>query len=52
MLFCQRPKGGVLICSTGSQIVAGFYDEEKGQNAGNCKKAVADFAVYLKGIGY
>jgi len=52
MLFCQKPKGGVLVAQTGSQIVAGFYDEEKGQNAGNCKKAVADFAAYLIGIGY
>merc|ERR1719261_1273266 len=48
MLFCQRPKGGVLIAKTTSQIVAGFYDEEKGQNAGNCRKAVSDLAVYLK----
>merc|ERR1719321_1545423 len=52
VLLCQRPNGGVIIASTRSQIVAGFYDEEKGQNAGNCKKAVTDFAVYLKGIGY
>merc|ERR1712166_343114 len=48
MLFCQRPEGGVLLCNTGTQVVAGFYDEEKGQNAGNAKKAVADFAVYLR----
>jgi len=47
MLFAQRPKGGVLIASSKSQIVVGFYDEEKGQTAGNCKKAVADFCVYL-----
>merc|ERR1711957_546329 len=52
VLFCQRPKGDALIANTGSQIVAGFYDEEKGQNAGNCKKAVTDFAAYLKSIGY
>merc|ERR1712028_280094 len=52
VLFCQKPKGGVLIAQSGSQIVAGFYDEEKGQTAGNCKKAVTDFVVYLKGIGY
>merc|ERR1711918_5446 len=52
VLFCQRPKGGCLIAKTTSQIVAGFYDEEKGQNAGNCRKAVTDLAVYLLGIGY
>jgi len=40
VLFCQRPKGGALVSNTGSQLVAGFYDEEKGQNAGNAKKAV------------
>ena len=52
VLFCQRPKGGALIAKSGSQIVAGFYDEEKGQNAGNCKKATTDFAAYLKSIDY
>merc|ERR1711959_609653 len=38
VLFCQRPKGGALIAKSKTQIVAGFYDEEKGQNAGNCKR--------------
>merc|ERR1712023_318136 len=52
VLFCQRPKGGVIIAKSTSQIIAGFYDEEKGQNAGNCKKAVTDFCAYLMGIGY
>merc|ERR1712232_1522453 len=42
-LFAQRPKMGVFCCSTGSQIVAGFYSEEKGQSPGNCKKAVLAF---------
>merc|ERR1712066_883496 len=51
-LFAQRPKMGVFVASTGSQIVAGFYSEEKGQSPGNCKKAVLAFATYLKSIGY
>ena len=50
--FAARPKKGVHIVSTGNQIVAGFYSEEKGQNTGNCKKTVLAFAEYLKGIGY
>merc|ERR1712048_111122 len=50
--FAARPKKGVHIVSTGSQIVAGFYSEEKGQSTGNCKKVVLAFAEYLKGIGY
>jgi len=50
--FASKPKMGVHIVSTGSQIVAGYYSEEKGQNSGNCKKAVLAFAEYLKGIGY
>mmetsp|Transcript_74276 Transcript_74276/g.143852 ORF Transcript_74276/g.143852 Transcript_74276/m.143852 type:complete len:167 (+) Transcript_74276:86-586(+) len=51
VLFCQRPKAGVVICSTGSQIVAGFYDDEKGQNADNCQKAVSDLVQFLKDKG-
>jgi len=51
VLFCQRPKGGCLVATSKTQIVAGFYDEEKGQNAGNAKKAVTDFAAYLHSIG-
>jgi profilin-like protein len=47
-----RPKKGAHIVSTGSQIVAGFWDESKGQSSGNCKKTVLAFAEYLKGIGY
>ena len=50
--FCSKPKGGVHLVSTGSQVVAGFYSEEKGQSSGNCKKTVLAFAEYLKGIGY
>ena len=50
--FCSKPKGGLHLVSTGSQIVGGFYSEEKGQSSGNCKKTVLAFAEYLKGIGY
>merc|ERR1740121_352286 len=51
-VFASRPKMGVHMVSTGSQIVCAFYNEEKGQNSGNCKKTVLAFAEYLKGIGY
>jgi profilin-like protein len=52
LAFCAKPKGGVHIASTGQNIVAGFYSEEKGQTSGNAKKTVVAFAEYLKGIGY
>merc|ERR1712160_179435 len=45
--FAARPKNGCQIVSTGSQIVCGFYSDEKGQNAGNSKKCVLAFAEYL-----
>merc|ERR1739845_260392 len=35
--FGARPKKGVHIVSTGSQIVVGFHSDEKGQSSGNCK---------------
>merc|ERR1719450_695691 len=44
IMFANRPKKGVHVVSTGSQIVAGFYDEEKGQATGNCKKTVLAYA--------
>ena len=40
--------GGVHIVSTGSNIVAGFWDESKGQSSGNCMTPVLAFAEYLK----
>mmetsp|Transcript_75187 Transcript_75187/g.178683 ORF Transcript_75187/g.178683 Transcript_75187/m.178683 type:complete len:167 (+) Transcript_75187:111-611(+) len=46
------PKHGVHIVATNTQIIVGFYDEEKGQTSGNCKKATVDFAAYLASIGY
>eukprot|EP00971_Amphidinium_carterae_P156439 3100914-Amphidinium_carterae.1 len=46
------PKHGVHIICTNTQIIVGFYDEEKGTTSGNCKKATADFAAYLISIGY
>jgi len=52
ILLAQAPKKGVVMASTGSQIIAGFYSEEKGQSAPNCNKTVVAFAEYLKGIGY
>jgi len=50
--FVQAPKKGAVFISTGGQICAGFYNEEKGQTAPNCRKAVLAFGEYLKGIGY
>jgi len=54
--FAAAPKKGVHICATngeqGPQIIAGFYNEEKGQTSGNAKKAVLEFAEYLVGLGY
>mmetsp|Transcript_72763 Transcript_72763/g.126300 ORF Transcript_72763/g.126300 Transcript_72763/m.126300 type:complete len:172 (+) Transcript_72763:100-615(+) len=50
--LCSRIKGGVIICKTKSQIVAGFYDEEKGQVSASANKATTDFASYLMDIGY
>ena len=46
------PKHGVHIVATNTQIVVGFYDENKGQTSGNCKKATVDFAKYLGDSGY
>ena len=36
----------------GKQIVVGFYDEEKGQTSGSCKKAVLASVEYVIGISY
>merc|ERR1719183_1233090 len=44
VLFAQATKKGVVVIATDSQIIAGFYSEEQGQNPGNCKKAVLAFA--------
>nr|ABV22201.1 profilin [Karlodinium veneficum] len=47
-LFAQKTKGGCVCIKTAQSIVVGFYDEEKGQTAGNATKAVIDLAVYLQ----
>jgi len=49
--FGMSGKTGVHIVTTGSQILAGFFDEEKKMGA-NCKKATLEMAVYLVGEGY
>merc|ERR1711972_445754 len=46
------PKKGITICTTTSQVVVGFFDEDKGQNKENCRKVTIGFAEYLVGIGY
>ncbi|CAE7245818.1 Pfn [Symbiodinium natans] len=51
-IFAAKPKKGVSIAITKSQIICGFYDEEKGQVGGNCTKAVVAFAEYMVGLGY
>merc|ERR1719263_1138838 len=54
-LFVQCPKGGCHIAKTpgdNSQIVAGFYSEEKGQQPPNARTTVLAFAEYLHSIGY
>jgi hypothetical protein len=48
----MRPKKGLFIVSTTSQYVLAMFSEEKGQSAGNCKKAILAFAEYLVGEGY
>ena len=51
-ISCARSKAGVHICVTAANIVAGFYDEEKGQVPGNALKTTVAFAEYLMSIGY
>merc|ERR1712007_279364 len=46
------PKKGVHIAASKSQIVVGFYSDEKGQSSGNCKKTVLAYVGYLLGEGY
>merc|ERR1712039_675507 len=43
VVSAARPKKGLHLVSTGSQVVAAFYDEEKSQTAGNAKKAALAF---------
>eukprot|EP00933_Yihiella_yeosuensis_P082925 TRINITY_DN96963_c0_g1_i1.p2 TRINITY_DN96963_c0_g1~~TRINITY_DN96963_c0_g1_i1.p2 ORF type:complete len:194 (-),score=50.61 TRINITY_DN96963_c0_g1_i1:88-594(-) len=49
---CARPKKGVYILVTNTQILCVFYDEEQSQTAGNALKTGSAFAEYLCGIGY
>eukprot|EP00928_Gymnodinium_smaydae_P039645 TRINITY_DN27039_c0_g1_i1.p1 TRINITY_DN27039_c0_g1~~TRINITY_DN27039_c0_g1_i1.p1 ORF type:complete len:187 (+),score=45.93 TRINITY_DN27039_c0_g1_i1:67-561(+) len=46
------PKKGVHIVKANTQILCGFYDEEKGLSSGNCKNAVLEFAKWLLSEGY
>eukprot|EP00930_Biecheleria_cincta_P067547 TRINITY_DN541_c0_g1_i2.p1 TRINITY_DN541_c0_g1~~TRINITY_DN541_c0_g1_i2.p1 ORF type:complete len:175 (-),score=40.40 TRINITY_DN541_c0_g1_i2:87-611(-) len=52
LIQTAKPKGGMIVAVTKTQIVAGFFDEEKGQTCGNATKAVVAFAEYLVGLGY
>merc|ERR1711879_1045048 len=49
--FGMSGKTGVHIVMTESQILAGFFDEEKKMGA-NCKKTTLEMAGYLIGEGY
>merc|ERR1712150_2020 len=50
-IFCNRPKKGVHIIATETNIVVAMFNEEKGaaQNGGNCAKAAVAFTEYLIG---
>merc|ERR1719229_1118703 len=54
VIMANRPKKGLCIIPTNSQIILAMYNEEHGptQNAGNCKKTAMAFAEYLIGAGY
>ena len=53
-VFANLPKKGVHIVATPktNQYILGLYNEELGQNTGNCKKAVLAFAEHLAGMEY
>jgi len=46
-VFASAPKSGVHVIATDQTIVLATYNEEKGQNSGNCKNAVIQMAEYL-----
>eukprot|EP00747_Dinoflagellata_sp_TGD_P162200 gnl/TRDRNA2_/TRDRNA2_179541_c0_seq1.p1 gnl/TRDRNA2_/TRDRNA2_179541_c0~~gnl/TRDRNA2_/TRDRNA2_179541_c0_seq1.p1 ORF type:complete len:171 (-),score=38.95 gnl/TRDRNA2_/TRDRNA2_179541_c0_seq1:100-612(-) len=52
VFMANRPKMGVHIVATDTQIVLALYDEAKGHTSGNCKRYTVQFAEYLKGLGY
>ena len=52
LLFANRPKGGIHVCSTGTTVVVGVYNEDLGQTSGNCRRAVLKLAEYLLDNGY
>eukprot|EP00811_Abedinium_folium_P010474 NODE_19691_length_831_cov_15.950284.p1 GENE.NODE_19691_length_831_cov_15.950284~~NODE_19691_length_831_cov_15.950284.p1 ORF type:complete len:167 (+),score=35.80 NODE_19691_length_831_cov_15.950284:122-622(+) len=51
-VLCQKTKGGLFAACTKETIVVGIYDENKGQNSGNCINCVLKCAEYLSSIGY
>merc|ERR1712113_1088484 len=46
-IFCSRPGGGCCIACSGQSVVVGFNDKKKGQEGGNCQKAVLNMVGYL-----
>jgi len=51
VIFCSKTKGGACIACSKQSIVVGFNDENKGQQGGNCQKAVLAMVGYLNGDG-
>merc|ERR1712217_563915 len=47
VIFASRPGGGACIACSGQSVVVGFNDKTKGQEGGNCQKAVLNFVGYL-----
>merc|ERR1712137_1539836 len=44
-LLAQKTKGGLFMLSRNGSITVGLYDENKGQNTGNCINCVCKNAV-------
>merc|ERR1712050_267062 len=47
VIFCSRPGGGCCVACSGQSVVVGFNDKTKGQEGGNCQKAVLAMVGYL-----
>eukprot|EP00435_Cladocopium_sp_Y103_P012036 s4710_g3.t1 len=46
-IFAAAPKKGVSILVTKTKIICGFHDEEQGQAAGTCLKALTEKALHM-----
>lgn len=52
VIFCNKPKKGVVIIPTNTQIIIAMYSEEKGQEGRMANKTALAFAEYMVGAGY